>query len=420
MRALRGVLVLALAGGCFTVESTSRVERGPLLRSYAQDSTLPGGLEGKVAVDGAVVNFAVTAVQTCRTEQFEEYAEERITERQAKGAGAALASGIAAVLGAGVLAVVSLVVSNAPDVSSIDAAGRYGAAPRQHVQAAAVATGGLGLPALVAGIVGAVQSGVDVVSTKTTQVVSSKERPCNPAGASGLLRLSAANGALLSEQPLDGGTAAVPLAALARPVEAVTLGEQVVQLDQEAQRTLRAATACAQLDARQTGDLSTLGDGQLLRLVESQRGCAPLRRTAPEVTDPSFEAELRRRQLAGHVAAAPTATRATSYDEAVAATAPTLRFAEGSGDLGALDAPEPLSGRAATLRGTIEGALSVNIGVVQVADRQLFLVLPNEPAWSGDFSVGARVEVVGILAGVHTVGPRTLPVLRVVWMRNAF
>lgn len=419
MRAL-ALCALFLGAGCFTVESTTRVERGPLLRTFAQESTLPGGLEGRAAVDGATLNLAVTATQTCRTEQLEEYAEERITERSAKGAGAALASGVGALLSAGVLALVSLAVSNSPDVTTIDQAGRYGPSPRQQVQAGVLVTGGLGLPALVAGIVGLAQSGVDTVAQKSSQVVSSKERPCNEAAAHGALRLFAANGALLAERTLDGGVAGFPLAALGRPVDTVTVEQQVVTLDEGSQRTLRAAAACAHLDASGGGAPASLGDGALLALVEAQRGCRPLRPGAPAVEDPALEAELQRRQQAGQVAAAPPPTRATSYDEAVAATAPTLRFAEGSADVKLLDAAEGLAGKAATLRGTIEGALSQNIGVVQVAERQLFLVLPNEPRWSGDFSVGARVEVVGILAGVQTVGPRTLPVLRVVWMRNAF
>jgi hypothetical protein len=72
------------------------------------------------------------------------------------------------------------------------------------------------------------------------------------------------------------------------------------------------------------------------------------------------------------------------------------------------------------VQGVVVEGMTSNIGVLQVGDRALYVFLPPKRTWGFDFGNGTRVEAVVVLAGTQTVGERTLPLARAVWMRPAF
>jgi hypothetical protein len=110
----------------------------------------------------------------------------------------------------------------------------------------------------------------------------------------------------------------------------------------------------------------------------------------------------------------------TSFEDAVSAYAPRLVFKAGSADLSRLDAPEQLEGQAVFMQGVVSSGLAQNIGVLQLGEREVFVFIPVKRAWGGDFANGARVEAVAVMAGWQTVGEKTLPLARLVWLRAAY
>ena len=85
-----------------------------------------------------------------------------------------------------------------------------------------------------------------------------------------------------------------------------------------------------------------------------------------------------------------------------------------------LDAIDAVVGQAAAIEGVVTDGVTANIGVLQVGSRSLFLFLPTQRAWGGEYPTGTRVEAVAVVVGTQTLGDRTLPLLRAVWLRPAF
>ena len=72
------------------------------------------------------------------------------------------------------------------------------------------------------------------------------------------------------------------------------------------------------------------------------------------------------------------------------------------------------------LEGIVGEGITENIGIIQVGERQVFLFIPPRKSWGGNFANGTRVEVVALISGRQTLGERSLPLLRAVWMRTAW
>ena len=133
----------------------------------------------------------------------------------------------------------------------------------------------------------------------------------------------------------------------------------------------------------------------------------------------SWELILKRRE-GGDLGALPVGPNVTSFEEAVSSYSPRLKLTVGSPDLAKLEQVEELVGQSAVIEGIVTDGVTPNIGVVQIGARSVFLFLPTQKAWGGDYAVGTRVEVVAVVVGTQTLGDRTLPLLRAVWMRPAF
>ncbi|MCC6335014.1 MAG: hypothetical protein IT380_13635 [Myxococcales bacterium] len=417
-RALALGLAVATAG-CAPIDVTTRTERGPLLRTYSRPQVVAGGAQVEVRADWPTLKLTLVGFDTCRAETVEEYAEERITERTSRAAGPALATGIANVLAAGVLYGVSFAVSSVPNVSYINEAGHYGPSTQQYVQSSALITLLIGLPALAVGAIGYLRSGVDVETAKVEQVVSQKDARCNDRPAAGPVTLVGPKGAVAVKAAVDGAVD-FQAAELTGAPEGIALGEVELAVDEEGQQRLWGFGACVQLERDAPKKLEMMGEGELLARAERLRQCRVVRGEAMAEPIRAVDVELSRRRETGSPGAFAPGSNVASFEEAVSAYAPKLKFANGSTDLGRLDTPEALDGQAVLLEGIVAEGMTSNIGVIQVGERQLYLFIPPRRAWGGDFGNGTRIEAVAVMAGTQTVGERTLPLARAVWMRAAF
>lgn len=419
VKRLFALLLAVASASCAPIDTTTRTERGPLLRTYLRPQVVAGGTQVNVRAEWPALKLTLVAFDTCRSETVEEFAEERITERTSRAAGPALATGIAHVLAAGALYGLSFAVSSVPNVSYIDEAGRYGPSTQQYVQGAALVTLVIGLPALAVGAIGTLRSGVEVKTAKVEQVVSQRDTRCNHRPAAGPVTLVGASGPVAAKVAVDGAVD-FPWWELAGAPEGIALGAEALAVDDEGQQQLWGFGACAVLEREGPKKLDAMGEGDLLARAARLRQCRVVRGDAMAEPIRAVDAELSRRRETGAPGAFAPGSSAGSFEEAVSAYAPKLKFAKDSPDLRLLDTPEALDGQAVLLEGIVMEGLTRNIGVVQVGERQLYLLLPPKRAWDGDFGNGTRIEAVAVMANTQTVGERTLPLARAVWVRPAF
>lgn len=419
MKRLLLLLVIPWAWGCTAVDSTTRVERGPLLRTFERPVLLEGGVTSDVRVDWPQLKLTVVGYDVCRAQQVEEYAEEKITERTSSAAGPSLSTGIANTLASAVLLGLSFVVNSAADTNVIDAGGRYGPSTRQYLQGASLVTLGIGVPALAVGLIARWRSGEEIEAQRAEQVVSQKDVRCNERPVTGPMTLVSAQGVPLPLQAVDGALD-VDGTRLTLIPDSMRFAEREVELSEEAQATFASWAACVALEQDRAQALESLSETGLLARAERLRECRRVRGEALADVVKAADAELARRRETGSPAAWAPGTNVSTFEEAVAAYAPALRLSATSKDLAVLDAPEAAEGRAVLLEGIVGEGLTENIGIIQVGERQLFLFIPPRKAWGGSFPNGTRVEVVALIAGRQTLGEKSLPLLRAVWMRTAW
>jgi hypothetical protein len=419
---VKRLLLLALVPfftGCMRIETNTRVERGPLLRTFERPVLLEGGVTADVRAEWPLLKLTVVGYDVCRAQQVEEYAEEHITERTSGSVGPALSTGIANVLASGVLFGVSFLVNSGADTNVIDGGGRYGPSTKQYLQGASLVTLGIGIPALVVGLIGKLNTGDEVVTTRAEQIASQKDARCNERPVTGPMSLTSAQGGVAAFQAVDGALD-VDGTKLALVPEVLRFAEREVELTDEAEATFSAWAACVSLEQDKARGLDALSETGLLSRAERLRECRKLRGEALADAVRAVDAELARRRESGSPAAWAPGTNVSSFEEAVSAYAPSLKLAATSKDLAVLDAPEAAEGRAVLLEGIVGEGLTQNIGVIQIGERQVFLFIPPKRAWGATFPNGSRVEVVALISGRQTLGDKTLPLLRAVWMRAGF
>lgn len=413
------MILVPFLAACTALDSTTRVERGPLLRTFERPVLLEGGVTSDVRVDWPLLKLTVVGFDVCRAQQVEEYAEEKITERTSGAAGPALSTGIANTLASAVLLAVSFAVTSAADTNVIDAGGRYGPSTRQYVQGASLVTLGIGVPALVVGLIARARSGEDVEAQRAEQVISQKDVRCNERPVTGPMTLVSAQGTALPLQVVDGAID-VDGTKLTSVPESMRFADREVELTDEARVLFTAWAACAALEQDAAKTLDALSETGLLARAEKLRECRKVRGTSLEEAVKAADAELARRRETGSPAAWAPGTNVSTFEEAVSAYAPTLKLAANSKDNAVLDTPEAAEGRAVLLEGIVGEGITENIGIIQVGDRQVFLFIPPKKSWGGNFPNGTRVEVVALISGRQTLGERSLPLLRAVWMRTAW
>ncbi len=409
---------LAALAGCVPVESQTRTERGPLLRSFDRPQVVEGGVRGTVEVAWPKATVSVNGYDTCRTLHLEEYAEEKTTERSSPSAGPALSIGVVGTaVGLGLLAATPA-FSNAPNKSVIDGSGHYGAPPRTIATGWGIGTAIVGLPALVVGLVGYFHQGEETETTKVEQVSGQEDRECNLRPMAGPAQWVGEKGPV-GEVKLVDGKGVVDASELKSSVfDKLVFYGRPVELDEASRRALDAFSACLQLEQQPVADVSALGTTDLLQRAERARSCQTIRSDLGPVSK-VLEDELNRRREGGEPLAQPAGAKVDSYEGALAAYQPKLRLEPGGDDLKQLDHAEQLVNQAVQLTGVVEDSITANIGVVQVGDKAVYLFIPAEHGWGGDFGPGSRVEVVAVVTGMQTLDERTLPLLRAVWMRAA-
>ncbi len=416
-------LMLALVSlcGCATMEDTTRVERGPKLREFERPRIVEGGVTATITVDPATpskLTLALSGYDTCRTERVEEFAEEHIRERRGAGAGASISAGVLFTVASAAAFGASYVLSQEPDRSHLDGAGRYG--PSEAVQARGWSVGllCLGVPALAVGFVQWLRTGESTEVVKVEQVAGQRDEVCNVRPIDGPVHLRMEDGSVLGPLPTAGGLVAVEAKPLKAPLDGFVFYERDVALDDGSRSLLIAFNGCAKLVRESVADATALTTGALLKRVEAARACRQVRGDAVQAELGRLEDELGRRREGGEAGTfLPGAKQLKSFEEAVQAYPPRFTLVDGSADLAkGLDA---LTGQSVLVRGHVQAGLSPNIGVVSYADREVFVFLPPDAPWvSQDFPLGAAVEVVGVVSGLQTVGERTAPLVRAVWMRK--
>ena len=413
----RALLPLLLAAGCVPVESQTRTERGPLLRAYDQPQVVEGGVRADLTAEWPKLSFVVDGYDTCRVLHLEEYAEEVTTEKSSPAAGPALSVGVAGTAVGAVLLATLPLYSNDPNKTVIDGSGHYGASTRQQVTGWGIGTLAVGLPALVVGLVGYFHQGEETVTKKTEQVSGQEDRECNPRPMVGPLELMGEGGSSASVTIADGKGVLDAKDVQSPYFDHLRFYGRPVELEDSARRALDAFSACIQLDRQPVASLELLTSSDLFKRLERTRACHLLRADM-EAAAKALEAELSRRREGGEPIATPGAA-VDSYEAALAAYTPKVKLAPNSPDLALLANAGQLVNQAVVLDGVVEEGITANIGVVQVGDRSVYLFIPSDHAWGGDFPNGTRMEAVAVVTGMQTLDDRTLPLLRAVWMRPA-
>jgi hypothetical protein len=414
-----GALVLMSLAACAPIEQSVRTERGPLLRSFTRPMVIEGGLRAQVQVTWPLLDVQVTEHDVCREVAVDEYAEERITEKTAPAAGASFSTGVAATLAAAAIFGISFLVSSSPDTTVIDTTGRFGPPPRTIMQGTSLIALGIGLPALAVGGIAFLRTGETIEQRRVEQETGQKDIECHARGVSGSIRLVGARGEV-GVVSVSDGLGHVDAATLKGGFTELTLGERPVSLDETGLLTIDAFSACLALEAEGARAPESLGDGDLVNRADRLRRCTPVRGEVIVEQLKAVDAELSRRRETGTPGAFVRGPQVASFEEAVSAYAPRLTFKAGSPDLARLDAPETLNGQAVFMQGLVSSGLTENIGVLQLGGREVFVFIPPKRSWGGDFGSGARVEAVAVMAGWQTVGEKTLPLARLVFMRPAF
>jgi hypothetical protein len=232
--------------------------------------------------------------------------------------------------------------------------------------------------------------------------------------------MASAQGALLPLQVSDG---ALDLDGSKLPLvpESMRFGDREVELTEEAQATFAAWSACVSLEQEANKTIDSLSETGLLSRAERLRECRRVRGDQIKDAVSAVDAELGRRRESGSPAAWAPGTNVSTFEEAVSAYAPSLKLSANSKDLVVLDNPESAEGRAVLLEGIVGEGITENIGIIQIGEKQVFLFIPPKRAWGNtNFPNGTRVEVVALISGRQTLGERTLPLLRAVWMRTAW
>ncbi|MFZ5467804.1 MAG: hypothetical protein ACOZIN_00085 [Myxococcota bacterium] len=416
----RWVAVLAASvAGCVHVERVERVEKGPLLRTHERRTVVEGGLAGDIEVAWPKLTAKVARFQLCRTEQVDEYAEEHVTERSVPSAGPALGMGVSTTLVGGGLLAARSAFSAEPNRSVIDESGHFGPSSRELATAWSIGLLTVGVPALVVGLWGAAHSGEEVEVRKSELVVGVRDERCERKPAAGSLALVDGTGRVLASASLQEGVAGVEAGALAADeLAALVVDGQPVELGEESWTKLHAFEACAHLSKLSAAELQTQPTSRVRALFEEARRCRAIENGPGAEATRLFETELERRRTAAELPEGMSrpGPRIESFEDALAAYSPTLRWTKESPDLARAS---EVVGQPVYLAGILTHRVEPNIAVVQVGAHPVLVFIAPEELWSAAVQEGSRVEAVAVVMGEQTLGKVSGPLVRAVWLRPA-
>lgn len=396
-----------LASSCAEVET--RRERGPLLRTFErQGPKEAAGLRAEVHAQWPSLEVRVLSSSTCRTEVVREYAEEVVTERNAKAAGPSLALGVTTMAVGTALLLFRGSFSPSPDETVIDGAGRYGASQRQIATGWGVGLVLTGVPSVLLGAFGLGQSGESVSKRLVDQVSDASESRCDEKPANGKLAVLGPSGAQEGRATQDGKVS-LPPEALRGTVVGLALDGQPVGLDADDEEELEAFRACARV--LPLGDDAALGQmpvPELIVKLEAAGQCAGV---------PGAGGAEAATRLADALAAR-AAPVSRTFEDAVEALSPSVTLAPGSADLTRLEHGGFPEGTAARLSGAVVRSAGPNLVLVEVGAQDV-LVEANGAWPEPGPRRGQKVEAVGVLLGRKVVGELDAPLLRAMFVRAA-
>lgn len=417
------VAFTASSGGCVRVQRDTRIEKGPVLRSFERVVALEGGgTVAKVDVAWPQVTLAFNHFELCRQERVEEVVEERITESNAPSAGPAFALGVTGTtVGAGLLAFRGA-FSDQPNTRYIDEAGRYGPAPRDVATTWSVILLGVGVPALVTGVIGLLQTGEQTEQRKLEQVASAMELQCKLTPAEGKVELvrAAGEGPESLTVPTQQGRVTLSARQLSEfRLASVHMDGRAVLLPEEEAAELASFLACNDaLPVPPPTGLALFTEAELVSRYNAARHCSAVAGAPAASAIEAYEAEIRRRREGGAGPTPAPGPRVQSFEEAVALYPPSLQLTAGSEDLRKLSSIEGVVGQHALLQGTVartqeDGSLVLDVGGVEV----VVLTDKNAP-YPVAFQPGARVDVLGTIAAGDATPPGA-PAVTARWIRES-
>jgi hypothetical protein len=412
--------VLALMVGCAPLQAEHRVERGPLLRTYAKEVTLGDRtLTAHVEARWPKLRLHFATSEVCRTEQHEEYVENVITERYEPSAGPAISAGAAnTAVGAGLLLTRSL-FSGEPKRNVIDREGHYGASSRNVATVWGVVLLSLGGPALITGIIQTLRAGEETETRKADSVVSLREEPCRSQPASGSVEFAGGPGTPPEPRPLTEGTLELSADEVrGMSFAGVLVGGEPAALSEEDQELLATFRICSRVltEPMEPAALANEEVEHLQAVRKRVAGCKAIPDAPVEDRLKLLDAALSER---GEKPESTDTPSVNSFDEAVAAYKPALTLTADSPDVDKLQEAESLVGQAVLLRGVLERREEQNIAVVQVGSTRVLVFVAPDRLWAQDFPRGSRVELVGVVMGRQKLGALEAPLVRAVWMRTA-
>jgi len=410
----------ALVVGCAPMQAERRVERGPVLRTYAKEEVLgQRTLAATAEARWPKLTLRLITSDVCRLEQREEYVENTITEHYEPSAAPAISGGAAnAAVGLGLLLARPL-FSNEPDRDAIDREGRYGASSRKIATGWGVALVSLGVPSLVTGVVQLLRSGEETQTRKADAVVSLREEACHPRPATGTLEFAGGPGAPPTPRTITDGV--LELTAdelLTMSFAGVLIDGEPAAMSDEDQELVSTFRLCSRVLAEpMTPEALAKEDVSHLQLVRKRVvGCKAISGAPAEDRLKLLDAAL---AAQGSAAPPPDEPEINSFEDAVAAHKPAWNFTADSEDLARLENAEALRGQAVVLRGVLERREEQNIAVVRVGEVRVLVFLDEERKWASDFPKGSRVELVGAVMGQQQLGELEAPLVRALWMRPA-
>lgn len=413
MRAISAAVLLCVFGSaCVTVHQDTRTERGPVLSATEREVPLEGsGVQASVDARWPMMTLKFESYQLCRRERVEEVVEERITESYAPSAGPSFALGVTGtVVGAGLFGLRGA-FSNEPNTRFIDETGHYGPAPRQVATGWSYVLLGVGVPALVTGIIGLVQSGESVEQAKVQQVASAFETQCHLRPAEGQVELVRADGEgpeLVTVPTLNGRVTLTAQQLSQMRLASVQLNGQLVLLPEEEAQELGAFLSCSQvLPTPSSAGLARMSEEAIVSAYNTARQCEPVGGEAAKDAVKAYSEEVSRRRGGGVEPQLPAGPVPLSFDAAVEAYQPRARYEPGA----------PV-GSAAILAGTLVRKVDDATLVLDLGGQEVLAIVTVDAPWRASFSTGARVRAVGVLLGEQAAGGQKLPAFRAVWMQE--
>jgi hypothetical protein len=290
--ATHGVLVF----GCVTLETEQRVERGPQLRTYEREVPLGvAGVAGTVQAKWPDLGLRFFRTDSCRTEAVSVFREDVIVETRDPNASWMLAAGATQMAWGGILFASRGLFDDEPSCSDVNGQTECGWSNQKLVTNISYLLVGLGIPAVVAGVIGLTREGETRTQRQVEEVAPKDTHPCQLSPLDGTVEIA---GHTLPE-PFTAPTRNSALTLTEQTARTLVLNSMlldgtVVALDDDSRRTLEAYAACLDVLPVDEAKLGALRTPELVIALTQARECASLEGTPGNEAVKAIEAQLAR------------------------------------------------------------------------------------------------------------------------------